>query len=161
MALKQAEAGFQLPIAYSLFFLFIEPVSALAGAFYNHFRQARYLELLHAASAPQSADAVPLSTSVAMSQLANMYFFFALNEALVLRATSDIRIWRAVLLVLLIADFGHLYSMSELGFQIYYDVGNWNIGDWGNIPWVYAGATMRLCFLGGVGLGKWKTLKRL
>lgn len=141
--------GFRLPAAYRVFFLLIEPLSALAGAFYNHFRQKRYLELLDAASAPSD---VSLSTSVAMSQLANMYLFFALNEALVLRSTWDLRVWRTVLLVLLIADVGHLYSMWELGPGIYYNVTGWNAGDWGNIPWVYAGATMRICFLAGVGL---------
>ncbi|VUC31992.1 unnamed protein product [Clonostachys rosea] len=161
MALKQAQVGFQLPVVYSIFFLFVEPISALVGAFYCHFRQTRYLELLNFTSAPQAGESVPLSTSVAMSQLANMYLFFALNEAFVLRASPDIRIWRAVLLVLLIADIGHLYSMKDLGFQIYYNVGNWNAADWGNVPWVYMGAVLRLCFLGGIGLGKGKTLKTL
>ncbi|KAL7920883.1 hypothetical protein ACQKWADRAFT_296991 [Trichoderma austrokoningii] len=139
----------RLPLAYRLFFLHLEPISALLGAFYTHFRQQRYLELLHSASSDVS---VPLSTSVAMSQLANMYFFFAINEALVLRSTGDLRVWRAVLLVLLIADFGHLYSMKELGPGIYYRFMDWNVGHLGNVPWVYAGATMRCCFLAGVGL---------
>ncbi|KAL6866990.1 hypothetical protein J3F83DRAFT_98368 [Trichoderma novae-zelandiae] len=140
----------RLPLAYRLFFLLLEPISALVGAYYTHFHQHRYLQLLHGATAP--AQLVPLGTSVAMSQLANMYLFFALNEALVLRATKDPRVWRAVLLVLLIADVGHLYSMKELGPEIYYNVTGWNAGDVGNVPWVYAGASMRLCFLAGVGL---------
>ncbi|KAM0259876.1 hypothetical protein ACHAQJ_003121 [Trichoderma viride] len=140
----------RLPLAYRLFFLYLEPISALVGAFFTQFRQQRYLELLSSATAP--AKHVPLSTSVAMSQLANMYFFFAINEALVLRSTWDLRVWRTVLLVLLIADFGHLYSMKELGPEVYYNVTGWNAGDIGNVPWVYAGATLRLCFLAGVGL---------
>ncbi|OAQ61188.1 NADP-dependent alcohol dehydrogenase-like protein [Pochonia chlamydosporia 170] len=145
--------GFRLPIIYRLFFLLLEPMSALAGAYFNHFRQTHYLRLLNGASAPSDASTLPLSTSVAMSQLANMYFFFAINEAFVLRSTWDMRVWRTVLLMLLIADFGHLYSMKELGPRIYYDVLGWNAGDWGNVPWVYAGATLRICFLAGVGLG--------
>ncbi|KAL6787937.1 hypothetical protein J3E68DRAFT_417619 [Trichoderma sp. SZMC 28012] len=144
-----AQLSFRFPLAYRLFFLFLEPISALVGAFYTHFRQQRYLELLDRATAPAQ---VSRGTSVAMSQLANMYFFFAINEALVLRSTRDLRVWRAVLLVLLIADFGHLYSMKELGPDIYYNVTSWNAGDIGNVPWVYAGATLRLCFLAGVGL---------
>ncbi|KAL7792482.1 hypothetical protein V8C37DRAFT_380456 [Trichoderma ceciliae] len=142
--------AFRLPLAYRLFFLFLEPISALVGAFYTQFRQQRYLELLDSATAPP--EQTPLGTSVAMSQLANMYFFFAINEALVLRSTWDLRVWRTVLLVLLIADLGHLYSMKALGPGIYYNVTAWNAGDVGNVPWVYAGATMRLCFLAGIGL---------
>lgn len=152
-------AGFQMPLPYRLFFLLLEPISASVGAFYNHFRQARYLELLDASSAAAHGE-VPRATSVAMSQLANMYLFFALNEAIVLRSTGDIRVWRAVLFVLLLADIGHLLSMWELGPRIYYDVLSWNSGDIGNVPWVYAGATMRLCFLSGVGMGQVKTLQK-
>ncbi|PHH66112.1 hypothetical protein CDD81_175 [Ophiocordyceps australis] len=140
----------RLPAAYRAFFLLIEPMSALVGAFFNQFRQRHYLELLDAASAP--SQNVPLATSVALSQLANMYLFFALTEALVLRSTWDLVVWRKLLLVMLIADFGHLYSMRQLGPAIYYDFTSWNAGDWGNVPWVYAGATMRICFLAGLGL---------
>ena len=154
---QQVLAGVQMPFAYRLFFLLVEPISAMVGAFYNHFRQARYLELLDAASASKE---VPRATSVAMSQLANMYLFFALNEAIVLRSTGDVRVWRAVLLVLLLADVGHLLSMWELGPGIYYNVMSWNVGDVGNVPWVYAGATMRLCFLSGVGLDQVKTVHK-
>lgn len=151
--------GFRLPLIYRLFFLLVEPVSALAGAFYNHFWQTKYLRLLHASSAPADASALPLSTSVAMSQLANMYFFFAINEAFVLRSTWDMRVWRTVLLMLLVADLGHLYSMKELGPEIYYDVLGWNAGHWGNVPWVYAGATLRICFLAGIGMGDSRRVK--
>jgi hypothetical protein len=61
---------------------------------------------------------------------------------------------------MLIADFGHLYSMRGLGPRVYFDVLGWNAGDWGNVPWVYAGATLRMCFLAGVGLGDSKRKQR-
>ncbi|RCI14829.1 hypothetical protein L249_6533 [Ophiocordyceps polyrhachis-furcata BCC 54312] len=140
----------RLPLIYRAFFLFIEPVSALAGAYYSHFRQSDYLHLLDAST---SATMMPTTTtSVALSQLANMYFFFALIESLVLRSTWDLRVWRTVLLVLLIADFGHLYSLLALGPAVFYDVSTWNVSLFFNIPWVYAGATLRMCFLAGLGL---------
>lgn len=155
------QAGVSLPLIYRFFFLVLEPISALVGAYFCHFRQSRYLQLLEGSSTSStllSTDPA-LGTSVAMSQLANMYLFFALNEAIVLRSTGDMRIWKTVLTVLLLADFGHLYSMKELGWPIYYNVLGWNVGDLGNVPWVYAGATLRICFLAGVGMGK-KTQKK-
>jgi hypothetical protein len=168
MAPKEARVGVQLPIIYTIFFLFLEPISALVGAYYSYFDQATYLGLLdvssshvaNAGSASSSAAASTIGTSVALSQLSNMYFFFALNEAIVLRASPDIRVWRAVLFVLLVADLGHLFSLKELGSHIYFDVGRWNASDWGNVPWVYAGATLRLCFLLGVGLGHGKDTQK-
>ncbi len=157
MASRQTQVGQRLPIAYNLFFLILEPISALTGAFFTHFRQRHYLQLLDAGSSPIAAATIPRGTSVVMSQLASMYLFFALNEAIVLRSTADLRVWRAILFVLLLADFAHLFSLWELGPRIYYDVLGWNVGDYGNVPWVYAGATMRICFLLGVGLGGGKT----
>ncbi|RSL64530.1 hypothetical protein CEP54_004716 [Fusarium duplospermum] len=154
---KPAQVAFRIHFIYRLFFLVVEPISALVGAFYSHFRQETYLNLLNSDSAPSPA---PLATSVAMSQLANMFLFFALNEALVLRSTADLRVWRTVLFVLLLADVGHLYSMRKLGASIYWDVAGWNVSDLGNVPWVYVGMTMRLCFLAGIGLGESRALKK-
>ncbi|KAJ9151754.1 hypothetical protein NKR23_g2946 [Pleurostoma richardsiae] len=145
--------GFRLPIPYRLFFLLIEPLSALVGAFYAHFRQREYLTLTDAASLPSSSSPLPLGTSIVLDQLANLYLLFALNEALVLRSTSDLRVWKTVLFVLLVADFGHLYTVRGLGLSIYWDYTRWNAIDWGNIPFVYMGATMRIAFLADIGLG--------
>jgi hypothetical protein len=151
-------AGFTLPVPYRLFFLLLEPIATLVGAYFALFDQAKYLELSHAASAPSP---IPLGTSIAMSQLGNLYFAFALSEALVLRATSDLRVWKTVLFCLLVADLGHLYTVRSLGPQIYWSVSEWNAIDWGNIPFVYIAASMRVAFLAGVGFGaKGKKLQK-
>ncbi|KAI3336628.1 hypothetical protein HD806DRAFT_12445 [Xylariaceae sp. AK1471] len=139
-----------LPLTYRVFFLIVEPISALVGAFYAHFRQDAYLSMTHADSA---SSPIPLGTSIVMSQLANLYLLFALNEALVLRCTGDITVWKMVLFVLLVADVGHLYSVSGHGSWIYWDFAQWNAIDWGNVPFVYLGASMRIAFLSGIGLG--------
>lgn len=142
----------QVADIYRYFFLFIEPISALVGAYYSFFRQQTYLELIHATSAPKQS--IPIVTEVVLAQLSNLYFLFAINEALVLRATSDLKVWRTILICLLIPDFGHLCSVSALGFQVYWDVFRWNAIDWGNVAFVYAGASMRVCFLLGFGVSQ-------
>lgn len=149
--------GLRLPIAYRAFFLLVEPISAVIGAIFCHFRQRQYLQLLDAASGHSQ---VPLGTSVALSQLANMYLFFALNEALVLRSTWNLRVWRTVLAVLLVADIGHLYALKELGLDVYFKPAGWNMSHLANIPWVCAGAALRACFLAGVGLQDSKRSQR-
>lgn len=89
-----------------------------------------------------------------MSQLANLYLLFALNEALVLRSTSDLRVWKTVLFGLLLADLGHLWTVRQLGLDVYlpWNFARWNAIDWGNIPFVYLGASMRAAFISGVGM---------
>jgi hypothetical protein len=141
---------FRLPAIYSVFFLLVEPISTLVGAFFAHFRQNDYLQMTHLASS--SLSDTPKSTSIVLSQLANLYLLFALNEALVLRSTSDLRVWKTLLFGLLLADFGHLYSVKALGPEIYYEAWNWNAMHWGNVGFVYVGASMRCAFLSGVGL---------
>ena len=87
------------------------------------------------------------------------YLLFAFNEAFILRSSSSKRVWRTLLLGasrvqpcadrpgMLIADFGHLGSMLPLGLGVFAP------SQWGNplvagsIPFVIAGASMRIVFL--------------
>ena len=136
---------------YKYFFLYIEPFFTILGTYYSLYKQQSYLDLTHLPSSPQTG--IPLSTQIVLTQLANMYFCVAINEALVLRASSDLKVWRTVLICLLCADFGHLYSVSAVGWRVYWDVLGWNAIDWGNVAFVYVGATTRICFLSGLGVG--------
>ncbi|GAB7353110.1 hypothetical protein MBLNU459_g3651t1 [Dothideomycetes sp. NU459] len=140
-----------LPLIYRLFFLYIEPVATAVGAYYAHFLQHDYLQMTYS-SASAALLGPSVRESIVLSQLANMYFVFALNEALVLRSTSDLRVWRLFLLGLLIADFGHLYSVNSVGLDVYWQFWKWNSMYWGNLGFVYVGATLRIAFLSGVGI---------
>lgn len=141
-----------LPWPYTLFFLYIEPFSTIVGAYYAHYQQSFYLESTYAATSTTGLLAVSTRESIVLSQLANLYLAFTLNEALVLRATTDRRVWSTLLLVLLVADFGHIYSVKAAGLEVYFQFWKWNAMYWGNLGFVYVGATMRTCFLLGLGL---------
>jgi hypothetical protein len=78
-----APAASRIPKAYRFVFLYLEPLSILTGAIYAAFFQSMYLDLTHAASAPGTS--VPVSTSIVMTQLANLYLGLAFLEASVLR----------------------------------------------------------------------------
>jgi hypothetical protein len=97
---------------------------------------------------------------VVLAQLANLYLLFAINEGLVLRCTRDVHVWRTLLFGLLLADFGHLYSVRDLGLHKYWQVWEWNAMDGGNIGFVYLGAIMRLCFLSDVGVSTSTVVKK-
>lgn len=145
-------ATFSPNLPYVLFFLYIEPFSTIVGAYYAHLRPLEYLKLTHASSAPATSLGIPVGTQIVLSQLANLYLLFALNEALVLRSTRSLKTWRTLLTGLLIADFGHLYSIAPLGTGMFWKFWQWNAMDWGNIGFVYCGALMRCLFLSGVGV---------
>lgn len=141
-----------IPLWYRLFFLYIEPLSALAGAYYAAFRPADYLADLSFGDLKPSTAPAPTQTNMALLQLANLYLLFALNEHFVLSSTNSMITWRRLLVGLLIADFGHLVTMAPAGSGIFWRVWEWNAMAWGSVGFVYAGATTRMCFLAGVGL---------
>ena len=155
MAVKKTK----IPAIYRIFFLYIEPVSTIVGFIFAWFLPFSYLIRTDASSAPSRLLGVPTATAISLRQLGNLYLAFALSEALVLRATSDVKVWRPFLLVLLIADFGHLYTVAPLGAQIYYSALEWDAIHWGNVGFVYCGAATRICFLSGIGLGPNSTVK--
>jgi len=143
------------PLPYRLFFIYVEPISALAGAYYAAVHQDDYLcDLVTPAKSQFTRVAVDTPTSMSLFQLANLYLLFALNEHLVLSSTSSLKIWRRLLFCLLVADLGHLATMSPAGPEIFWSVWRWNAMAWGSIGFVYLGATIRICFLTGVGLGR-------
>jgi len=145
---------------YKLFFLYIEPISALLGSFYAG-RPEEYLSLvIPSSSTLKTALSAPsLEVSISLYQLSNLYLLFALNEHLVLSSTESLRTWKRLLFCLLVADFGHLATNLPLGLRIFWSVFEWNAMTWGSIGFVYAGAAMRLAFLFGLGL-KTESLKR-
>ena len=140
-----ARQTFEPALVYRVFFLYVEPLATVIAAFAAAFQQKLYLELTHFPTAPRGS--IPISNSVVLNQLANLYFLFAINEGLVLRSTSDVKVWRAIIIALLIADLGHIWSVHPLGYSIYWDVTNWNTIDWGNLGFVYLGALIRTSFL--------------
>jgi hypothetical protein len=141
-----------IPQLYRLFFLWIEPVATAVGAYYAALDQQSYMHL----TLPSVTTPVSARESTVLYQLANLYFVFALNEALVLRATSDVQVWKVFLFGLLLADFGHLASVTLSGvhgWEVYYRFWEWNSMYWGNLGFVYVGAAMRSSFLLGIGFG--------
>jgi hypothetical protein len=140
-----------IPGLYRLVFLYIEPLSTLVGAFYAQCQQPLYLQLTHAASAPQT---VPAGTSIVLTQLANLYLLLCINEALVLRSTTDLKVWKTFLFGLLVADLGHLYSVRAVGSWVFWQFWKWNAIDVGNVPFVYFLAVTRILFFAGVGFDR-------
>ena len=154
-ALRIIAMGDVFPFPYRLFFLYMEPISALAGAYYAAIHPSDYLlDLVSPTQSDFNRAGLDTPTSMTLFQLANLYLLFALNEHLVLSSTSSLKTWRRLLFCLLVADLGHLATMIPAGTEIFWNVSKWNAMAWGSVGFVYLGASFRLCFLAGVGLGQ-------
>jgi len=166
----EVETLIDVPLIYRLFFLYIEPISALVGSYYAAGQPTQYLSYLSPTKIT-STPIPPTETLITLYQLSNLYLLFALNEHFVLSSTRSLKTWRRLLLGLLIADFGHLATMWPLAvavgkgavaegiWAVFGNVWAWDAMEWGSVGFVYMGATMRICFLLGVGLSLGKNLK--
>lgn len=156
------EDTFSPPLIYRLFFLYIEPISALLGAFYACFLPQTYLDLLspnaNLAVHTSSTSEITTPTLSSLYQLANLYLLFAINEHFVLSHSTSLRTWRVLLFGLLIADFGHLATMVPVALakggsgreglvEMFVKWWTWNAMEWGSVGFVYVGAGMRTSFL--------------
>ena len=140
-----------IPLAYRIFFMYVEPLTALVGSFYAGAFPAQYLAYLTPSPpATPTPPTPPTGTLVTLYQLSNMFLFCALNEALVLRSTASLRTWRPLLFSLLVADVGHLATLAPLAME----KGWLKVFLAGDAMFVYAAAGMRIAFLLGLGFSK-------
>jgi hypothetical protein len=148
-----------IPLPYRLFHLYIEPILFVpSGILLSLFYPEKFL--VSTSPAPLVTLAPPAITPLIrllLTNTAGLYLAFVINEALVLRLTSDIRIWRAVIFSMLVCDVVHLYAVwAAAGTDFMLDFAAWRFEDWVNWWVLAAGAVVRLLFLCGVGFGRGK-----
>ena len=146
---------------YKAFFVYIEPLGALLGAFLTGLRSDDYLnDLLAPFVLPETKTSTP--AYAALGLLANLWLLWSLNEYLVLSGTTELKTWRRLLTGLLVADIGHLVALGVYGGpELYWQFWRWNALGWGNIALAYFAASTRICFLLGLGIDTRKERQKL
>ena len=141
-----------LPIVYRVTFLTIEPFLALLGAMHAHMAPASFLAGFVPPPASSSSSLDP-ALHIVFTYLAATYVLVAFTLAVVLRATSELRVWNAVLLGVLVCDVLHLYgSLRALGPDVFWNPVRWRGQDWTNLGLLWSMAVLRVCFLMGLGI---------
>ncbi|KAF4344213.1 hypothetical protein FBEOM_1807 [Fusarium beomiforme] len=115
-----------IPLAYRALFLWFEPLAAFVGSFIIWFNPVKFLNTMDA-----TAKFAP-DNRVIYNQLAATYTLFAYNEAILLRTTKDLRIWRTVLFGILICDALHLYASWLAVPSVFWNPAVWRWEDWVN-----------------------------
>jgi len=138
---------------YRIFFLSIEPLLAFSGACLSHFHPYKFVASITPASIHTSPPLVVTPTiQLLCTNIAALYLLFTINEAIVLRLSNDINVWRAVIAGMLISDFGHLYGVYAADPARATEWGMWVMEEWFNVLTLSFGAVVRLGFLAGVGV---------
>jgi hypothetical protein len=135
---------------FYVFFVFIEPFLALNGAILAIFSPKAFLDSvlpLSTSKAPE-AETTPFLRYL-LVYIGSLYLFVAYLKVVLLRNQSDTRIWRIVVVGLILSDLGHLGAIQILlpGFEIYWNVPLWRVEDWCNIGILLLAFAMRILYL--------------
>lgn len=115
---------------------------AFGGAILCHFKPAQFLNTM----SPTAVYAP--SNQVIYDQIAATLTLFAFNEAVVLRVTNDLRIWKTIMFGILVCDIIHLYaSYTALGAAIFWDPRIWRWEDAVNLGALWGQAAIRVAFI--------------
>lgn len=146
----------QIPLIYRFLFLYFEPFAALLGTYITLADPLQYLQSL----SPLARVFDPLTTPI-YDQLAAHLLRFAWSQAVVLRITHDLRVWKYVLFGMFLCDVLHLWgSYRILGPEVFFNPVEWRWEEWVNFVMLYGPGSLRLAFCLGVGLPEEKVGKQ-
>lgn len=84
-------------------------------------------------TAPAATVPFPAQAQLLLGQLHNIYLLLA-GLAIVCCWTSDRTVARNYLLVVALADLGHIYTVYKVfGYEKFMNLGSWNDATWGNV----------------------------
>ena len=155
----------RLPLAYTLWFIWIDPILSLLGAYGGLFEPYLLLLSFIPATIPNAAAPTePLANpDISMNPAHTMIFnqlggFFILTftlSAFMLRATNDLTVWKfyqgaislvdVIILVATAAEYSRQGRLSPLV---------WRSEDWFSVVVTGACALLRISFVLGIGLDK-------
>ncbi|CAF9914218.1 MAG: hypothetical protein ALECFALPRED_009499 [Alectoria fallacina] len=148
-----------IPFSYRFLFLYFEPLGAFFGTIINILDPLRYLQSL---SPTATASAYSPLTQPIYDQLAAHLLFFSWSQAVVLRSTDDVKVWKSLLFGMFLCDILHLFaSYRVLGPEVFFSPSLWRWEEWVNFVMLYGPGGLRLAFCAGVGVrsGEHKAIK--
>ena len=141
-----------IPFVYRFLFLYVEPLSAFIGAIVNILDPSRYLQSLSPAATASTYS--PLTQPI-YGQLAALFVLFGWSQAVVLRSTDDLKVWKVLLFGMFLCDSLYLFaSYRILGPEVFFSPSLWRWEEWVNFIMLYWAGGSRLAFCAGVGIGR-------
>ncbi|KAL2812788.1 hypothetical protein BDW59DRAFT_155112 [Aspergillus cavernicola] len=140
----------QIPLFYRLVLLWYEPIGSGFGCYMNLAAKDMYLNSF----IPTSLAVRDPTHNMIFNQLGAGYFFVATSQAILLRYTNDMNVWKILNGCLLGWDFILLYSLWDgLSAQGRLDPGTWRSEDLSAIVPTIFMTVVRAAIVAGIGLG--------
>lgn len=135
-----------IPAFYRLFFTWADPLLCLWAAYMDFFTPTVVLSS-HIPSPDPDVGHVMI-----LGQRGGHFLCFFMLSGILLRYTTDIKIWHIVELGLLVTDFAYFWAVyGALGEQGRLWPEEWRPEDWGSVVVTGAVGLVRLTFLARVG----------
>ncbi|KAK4162483.1 hypothetical protein QBC43DRAFT_321478 [Cladorrhinum sp. PSN259] len=120
----------QLPTIPRIVFTILEPISLLAGALPAIFAP----QWFQSQQTPHPSQSLNPDSTLITRQLGNTYLLAFLLGVAILNTTAEIRVVKAYLWALWLADLTHIYfTCAALGWDETVSVTQWNAMTWGNV----------------------------
>ncbi|KAF2112391.1 hypothetical protein BDV96DRAFT_497782 [Lophiotrema nucula] len=143
-----------IPFIYHFLLTWFEPFAALNGAFLCVFWPSMFLYTFTTVKYRPDHQ-------IMFDQLAATYIFFAFIEAVVLRITNELKVWKAIVFGILLCDVVHLYgAWGIMGTESFLNPSTWRPEEWINFSLLYGPGLLRICLLLEVGFPKRKVAKK-
>lgn len=149
-----------ISLIYRIYFLWYEPLGALAGTYLCLFHPQRFvggtmpLPAFETFANPATGkiDVSPV-LQLALTNIASLYVLFAVNEGILLRLTREKKLWATVIFAMVCADVGHIFAAWQIWPErlALAEVPSWNSDEWINYGTLFLGLGLRLFFLMGFG----------
>jgi hypothetical protein len=138
-----------IPLFYRLFFTYFDPAICIWGASMDFFLPSLVLSSHIPHPHPD------IGHSMILKQRGGGMLNFGFISAVLLRYTTDIKVWNIVQTACFIVDVAYFWSVYEvLSVQGRLGVSTWRAEDWGSVGITGLAGIVRGAFLLGIGLGK-------
>ncbi len=125
----------------------------MLGAYITPTFPAFYLSTCRLSAHLTSAAYLPLTRSI-YDQIA-AHLLFAWCEGILLRFTSDVKLWEVLFPGILVCDILHLLGQwGTFGTKMFLNLVMWRWQDWINLVAQYGQGALRVAFCAGRRLGK-------
>jgi len=141
-----------IPSIYRFFFTTFEPLLLIFAIYNMLLHPFKFLD-------PQlpSTPTITPELNLILIQMASLYAFFAITQGILLRCTTEIELWNVAVAAMMVADFGHCYSMLRErpeGVQWLWRVDLWKGTDWPLWGITEAFPVLRMAYFLGLGFTK-------
>jgi hypothetical protein len=145
-----------IALPYRIYFLYLDPIMALGGVYLIATDATKFIKSTVPDTLSLEPSTITPLITLLLTNIAALYAYLAINEALILRVTNQLTVWKAVIAALVITDVGHVYAVWAAAPERFSfgELESYTFEERVNLGILVGGLGLRLAFLAGIGVRK-------